>query len=93
MLADNNLISIQRTGILAENAAWAHRRLAAFSRQAPDRIAEGMADAAGREAGEPAGIPWKKTDLGRRDRQCRHFSPHPGALRTMPCVLKLRRAA
>ena len=64
MLADNDLLSIQQARILAENAAGAQKRLAAFPQCKLDEIVEAMADAVEQHAQELAVMSQEETDYG-----------------------------
>jgi acyl-CoA reductase-like NAD-dependent aldehyde dehydrogenase len=65
MIIDNDLLSMQQARILAENAAEAQKRLAAFSQDALDRIVEGVADAVAGHAQALAVMSQEETDFGR----------------------------
>jgi len=65
MIIDNDLLSIQQARILAENAAEAQKKLAAFSQDMLDTIVEGMADAVSGHVQDLAIMSQEETDFGR----------------------------
>lgn len=64
-IIDNDLLSIQESRILAENARDAQKVLATFSQEKLDEIVERMAAEAEKHAGELAKISSDETDYGR----------------------------
>ncbi len=67
MVADNDLLAMQEARILAERAAEARVRLAAFSQAKLDTLVEGMARAAEEHAPELAALSCEETGRGRRE--------------------------
>ncbi|MCW7753345.1 aldehyde dehydrogenase family protein [Desulfobotulus sp. H1] len=89
-IIDNDLLSIQKARILAENAFEAQKRLAAFSQEKLDEIVECIADAAGKQAQALAVMSHEETEYGRwQDKYvkngfvCGHVRRH---LRGLRCV-------
>jgi len=64
MNIDNDLLSIQESRILAENAKEAQKKLAAFPQEKLDAIVEAMAEEIGRHAEELARMSSDETDYG-----------------------------
>lgn len=64
LTVDNDLLSIQKARILAENAFEAQRRLAAWPQERLDAVVEGMAAAVARHARELAVMSHEETEYG-----------------------------
>lgn len=63
-IIDNDLLSIQESRILIENASEAHKKLATFSQEKLDEIVERMAEEIGKHACELAVMCKEETDYG-----------------------------
>jgi NAD-dependent aldehyde dehydrogenases len=63
-IIDNDLLSIQESRILAENAREAQKRLASFPQEKLDMIVERMAAAISKHAGDLARMSSEETDYG-----------------------------
>jgi acetaldehyde dehydrogenase (acetylating) len=64
-IIDNDLLSIQESRILAENARTAQKQMSLFSQEKLDGIVERIAAAAGARAKELAMMSYDETDYGR----------------------------
>lgn len=89
-IIDNDLLSIQESRILAENAREARKQMATFSQEKLDAIVEHIADEIGKYATELAHMSYDETDYGKwedkyiKDRfVCEVVRSH---LRGMRCV-------
>lgn len=89
-IIDNDLLSIQESRILAENASEAQKLLATFSQEKLDEIVERMAEEIGKYAHELAIMSFDETEYGKwQDKYiknrfaCEHL---PTKLRGMRCV-------
>lgn len=89
-IIDNDLLSIQESRILIENAREAHKRLTTFSQEKLDEIVEGMAEEVGKYACELAKMSQDETDYGKwQDKYIKNrFACQyvPIRLRGMRCV-------
>lgn len=89
-IIDNDLLSIQESRILAENAKEAQKRLATFPQEKLDEIVEHMAEEIKKYACELAKMSQEETDYGRwQDKYIKNkFACEylPSKLRGMRCV-------
>lgn len=89
-IIDNDLLSIQESRILVENAYEAQKRLAAFPQEKLDEIVERMAEEIGKYARELAIMSKDETDYGKwQDKYIKNqFACEymPARLRGMRCV-------
>jgi acetaldehyde dehydrogenase (acetylating) len=89
-IIDNDLLSIQESRIIAENAGEAQKLLATFPQEKLDEIVERMAEEIGKHARELAIMSFDETEYGKwQDKYiknrfaCEHL---PNVLRGMRCV-------
>lgn len=89
-IIDNDLLSIQESRILIENAREAHKRLANFSQGELDEIVERMAEEVGKSVVELAKLSQEETDYGNwQDKLIKNrfvCQQLPQKLRGMRCV-------
>ena len=89
-IIDNDLLSIQESRILAENASEAQKLLATFPQEKLDEIVERMAEEIGKYARELAIMSHDETDYGKwQDKYIKNqFASEylPNVLRGMRCV-------
>ncbi|MBP1743035.1 MAG: Acetaldehyde dehydrogenase (acetylating) [Firmicutes bacterium] len=89
-IIDNDLLSIQESRIIVENASTAQKLLAAFPQEKLDEIVERIAEEIGKHARELAVMSQEETDYGRwQDKYIKNrFACEylPSKLRGMRCV-------